>query len=79
MAAGDAVVSPGLTRKPIDAFANRLPGRTQRQQRQLDDLTERERQVLVAMRPAWATPRSPPVHPVASSTAVEVRALPEHP
>jgi DNA-binding NarL/FixJ family response regulator len=47
--AGDAVISPGLTRKLIDAFTTRLPGRTPEQARQLEALTEREIEVLTAV------------------------------
>ncbi|MGW3283139.1 response regulator [Streptomyces sp. NPDC001002] len=53
VAAGDAVISPGLTRKLIDAFSDRLPGHSPRQQRRLDDLTAREREVLTAMATGW--------------------------
>ncbi|GAB3973383.1 response regulator transcription factor [Actinoallomurus acanthiterrae] len=49
VAAGDAVISPSLTRKLIDAFSDRLPGQTPVQQRRLSGLTEREREVLVAI------------------------------
>jgi DNA-binding NarL/FixJ family response regulator len=49
VAAGDAVISPGLTRKLIDTFGNRLPGHTPEQQRQLAGLTQREREVLTAI------------------------------
>ncbi|MDF3141368.1 MULTISPECIES: response regulator transcription factor [unclassified Streptomyces] len=49
VAAGDAVISPGLTRKLIDAFTTRLPGHTADQTRQLEALTEREIEVLTAV------------------------------
>ncbi|MGW2523908.1 response regulator [Streptomyces sp. NPDC001617] len=49
VAAGDAVISPGLTRKLIDAFSDRLPDRPPTQDRRLSDLTEREREVLAAL------------------------------
>ncbi|KMS75171.1 LuxR family transcriptional regulator [Streptomyces viridochromogenes] len=49
VAAGDAVISPGLTRKLIDAFTTRLPGHTPEQTRQLEALTEREIEVLTAV------------------------------
>ena len=49
VAAGDAVISPGLTRKLIDAFTTRLPGHTPEQKRQLEALTEREIEVLTAV------------------------------
>ncbi|MET7898580.1 response regulator transcription factor [Streptomyces mirabilis] len=53
VAAGDAVISPGLTRKLIDAFSDRLPGHSPQQQRRLADLTDRERQVLTAVATGW--------------------------
>ncbi|MFJ4626383.1 response regulator [Streptomyces sp. NPDC088847] len=54
VAAGDAVISPGLTRKLIDAFADRMPGRTPEQDRRLGALTEREREVLTVMAAGWS-------------------------
>ncbi|MCX4767416.1 response regulator transcription factor [Streptomyces sp. NBC_01275] len=54
VAAGDAVISPGLTRKLIDAFSSRLPGHTPEQQRQLARLTNREREVLTAVATGWS-------------------------
>ena len=54
VAAGDAAISPGLTRKLIDAFADRMPGRTPEQDRRLDALTEREREVLTVMAAGWS-------------------------
>ncbi|MEU9287846.1 response regulator transcription factor [Streptomyces sp. NPDC048275] len=53
VAAGDAVISPSLTRKLLDAFSDRLPGHSPGQQRRLDDLTEREREVLTAIATGW--------------------------
>jgi DNA-binding NarL/FixJ family response regulator len=53
VAAGDAVISPGLTRKLIDAFSDRLPGHTPQQQRRLDGLTPRECEVLTAIATGW--------------------------
>jgi DNA-binding NarL/FixJ family response regulator len=50
VAAGDAVVAPSVTRRLIDAFATHLPdpasGRSPTDER-LDQLTDREREVLV--------------------------------
>jgi DNA-binding NarL/FixJ family response regulator len=50
VAAGDAVVAPSVTRRLIDAFAGHLPdpasGRSPTDER-LDQLTDREREVLV--------------------------------
>jgi DNA-binding NarL/FixJ family response regulator len=54
VAAGDAVISPGLTRKLIDAFGDRMPGRTPEQDRRLDALTDREREVLTVMAAGWS-------------------------
>ena len=54
VAAGDAVISPGLTRKLIDAFGDRMPGRTPEQERRLDTLTDREREVLTVMASGWS-------------------------
>jgi DNA-binding NarL/FixJ family response regulator len=53
VAAGDAVISPGLTRKLIDTFGDRLPGHSPQQQRRLDDLTQRECEVLTAIASGW--------------------------
>ncbi|MEU0806637.1 MULTISPECIES: response regulator transcription factor [unclassified Streptomyces] len=53
VAAGDSVISPGLTRKLIDAFTSHLPGRAPGQERRLADLTEREREVLTAVATGW--------------------------
>lgn len=53
MAAGDAVISPGLTRKLIDTFGDRLPRHSPGQQKQLADLTGREREVLTAIASGW--------------------------
>ena len=53
VAAGDAVIAPGLTRKLIDAFSDRLPGHSPQQLHRLGDLTEREREVLTAIATGW--------------------------
>ncbi|UUU18923.1 response regulator [Streptomyces sp. DSM 40750] len=53
VAAGDAVISPGLTRKLIDTFGHRFPGNSPQQQRRLADLTQREREVLTAIATGW--------------------------
>jgi DNA-binding NarL/FixJ family response regulator len=45
VAVGDAVVAPRVTRRLIDTFATRVPAPVER--RELDELTEREHQVLV--------------------------------
>ncbi len=53
IAAGDAVVSPRITRRLLETFAHQLPGGPRSQHAEpdpaLDVLTEREREVLVAM------------------------------
>jgi DNA-binding NarL/FixJ family response regulator len=52
VARGDAVVSPRVTRRLLDAFAEQLPGTesgVERHLTELDELTEREREVLVEM------------------------------
>ncbi len=43
---GDSVVAPSTTRRLIDQFAALLPGADQAGSAQLDELTEREREVL---------------------------------
>ncbi len=53
--AGDAVVSPRVTRRMLELFGSRLPaaadpdGSPSRADRELDDLTPRESEVLLAM------------------------------
>ncbi|WP_181786322.1 response regulator [Streptomyces phytophilus] len=55
VAAGDAVIAPGLTRRLLDAFADRMPGpTTHEQERLLAALTDREREVLIAMATGWS-------------------------
>ncbi|WP_327693883.1 response regulator transcription factor [Streptomyces sp. NBC_00459] len=49
VAAGDAVISPGVTRKLIDTFTSRRSAPAPEHERRLADLTEREREVLTAM------------------------------
>ncbi|MDH6108685.1 DNA-binding NarL/FixJ family response regulator [Kitasatospora sp. MAP12-15] len=51
VAAGDAVVAPALTRRLLDTFADRLPHDQARAaaDARLEALTEREREVLVAV------------------------------
>ncbi|RMB87025.1 response regulator transcription factor [Streptomyces shenzhenensis] len=53
VAAGDAVISPGLTRKLIDTFSDRLPGHSPQQQQRLAHLSDREREVLTAIATGW--------------------------
>ena len=50
VARGDAVVSPRVTRRLLDTFAQELPGNDSEARRastELDSLTEREREVLI--------------------------------
>ncbi|MFF7309130.1 response regulator [Streptomyces sp. NPDC008137] len=55
VAAGDSVISPGITRKLIDTFTQRLPnGRSAAQEQRLAGLTEREREVLAAVATGWS-------------------------
>ncbi|MET7694065.1 response regulator [Streptomyces canus] len=49
VAAGDSVISPGLTHRLIDAYTTRLAGRDAEQERRLAELTEREREVLAVI------------------------------
>jgi DNA-binding NarL/FixJ family response regulator len=52
VARGDAVVSPRITRRLLDTFAHELPADASGQEShaaELDELTEREREVLVQM------------------------------
>ncbi len=51
VASGDAVVAPSITRRLLDAYAHRLPdGRApESRSARLDPLTEREREVLLAV------------------------------
>jgi DNA-binding NarL/FixJ family response regulator len=46
---GDSVVAPSTTRRLIDQFAAMLPGGEQAGSAQLDELTDREREVLTLM------------------------------
>ncbi|MFE2093469.1 response regulator [Streptomyces sp. NPDC059460] len=56
VASGDSVIAPGLTRKLIDAFTDRMRSQNPDQERQLAALTEREREVLTAMATGWSNP-----------------------
>ncbi|MBT2496926.1 response regulator transcription factor [Microbacterium sp. ISL-59] len=49
IAAGDALVSPRVTRAMLDLFATRLPRQTETVDPRLDVLTEREREVFLAI------------------------------
>ncbi|MGW1507159.1 response regulator [Streptomyces mirabilis] len=54
VASGDSVIAPGLTRKLIDAFTERMRSQSPDQERRLSALTEREREVLTAMATGWS-------------------------
>ncbi|PWI43249.1 response regulator transcription factor [Streptomyces sp. ICBB 8177] len=58
VAAGDAVIAPGLTRRLLDAYAHRLPGASPapapRSHPRLRALTEREYEILVAIGQGWS-------------------------
>ncbi|RMB79757.1 response regulator transcription factor [Streptomyces shenzhenensis] len=49
VAAGDSVISPGLTHKLIDAYTRRRSRQNVEQERKLEELTEREREVLTVI------------------------------
>lgn len=49
IAAGDALVPPRVTRSMLDLFATRLPRQAEREDACLDVLTERERDVFLAI------------------------------
>jgi DNA-binding NarL/FixJ family response regulator len=57
VAEGDAVIAPALTRRLLDAYAQHLPSSPHDQQDladpRLDALTEREREILVAIGQGW--------------------------
>jgi DNA-binding NarL/FixJ family response regulator len=57
VAAGDAVIAPALTRRLLDTYAQRLPSNPAGQQERADPrwqaLTEREREILVAIGQGW--------------------------
>ncbi|WP_371674352.1 response regulator transcription factor [Streptomyces sp. NBC_00289] len=54
VAAGNAVIPPGLTRELIDAVRNRGPVRPSGREHRLGALTERERDVLTAVASGWS-------------------------
>ncbi|MFJ1708385.1 response regulator [Kitasatospora sp. NPDC088346] len=57
VASGDAVIAPGLTRRLLDAYAHHLPvlapGQQPADDPRLRALTEREREILVAIAQGW--------------------------
>ncbi|KOU63443.1 LuxR family transcriptional regulator [Streptomyces sp. MMG1533] len=54
VATGDAVITPGLTRALIDAVRQQRPGHFVEREVGLEALTERERDVLVAVASGWS-------------------------
>lgn len=56
VAAGDAVIAPALTRRLLDEFTQHLPSgdSSSDQARKLASLTEREREILVAIGKGWS-------------------------
>ncbi len=58
VAGGDAVIAPRLTRRLLDAYADQLPGpaddRSADEDRRVRSLTEREREILVAIGQGWS-------------------------
>jgi DNA-binding NarL/FixJ family response regulator len=53
VAEGDAVIAPGLTRRLLDTFAGQLTAPARRTDPRIAALTERERQILVAVGQGW--------------------------
>ena len=55
VAVGDAVIAPALTRRLLDEFAQHIPRRTgdSIQDPRLSSLTDREREILVAIGKGW--------------------------
>ena len=57
VAVGDAIIAPALTRRLLDAYVHHLPSRTQGEEPhnnpRLSALTEREREILVAVGRGW--------------------------
>ncbi|WP_027344504.1 response regulator [Hamadaea tsunoensis] len=54
VAGGDAIIAPALTRRLLDAFAPHLTGPAARPDARLGALTEREREILIAIGQGWS-------------------------
>ncbi|HET6299250.1 MAG TPA: response regulator transcription factor [Kribbella sp.] len=55
VAAGDAIIAPALTRRLLDAYVHHLPARVEQpdDNPKLRSLTDREREILVAVGKGW--------------------------
>jgi DNA-binding NarL/FixJ family response regulator len=53
VAAGDAIIAPALTRRLLDAYAAHLPGPSGIDDPRLRSLTDREREILIAIGRGW--------------------------
>ena len=53
VAGGDAVIAPALTRRLLDEFAQHLGGAPTAADPRLDTLTDREREILIAIGRGW--------------------------
>jgi DNA-binding NarL/FixJ family response regulator len=53
VAAGDAVIAPALTRRLLDEFAHHLAGQPAAADPRLGTLTDREREILIAIGRGW--------------------------
>jgi DNA-binding NarL/FixJ family response regulator len=57
VAAGDAIIAPGLTRRLLDAYSRHLPEGTREDgDAKVRTLTEREREILIAIARGWTNP-----------------------